>query len=237
MALQRYRESRASRRIRLEGRRKSGADAPARRCGAGRRAGAGAQHHKCDAGVFRRKREAARGGEVQRLRLLPEFDQRGAEDRATHRLFPCPQHVGRVADIDQDQARRIEAELGEPGRIESARLHLGIALPDPENLPLPGRAQRQRGREPGGRRRVGRHAGEHLVQRAAREADRERRIEARGSEGEGGDAGGEACLGGQLSPQRRQICRCGAHFVPILFYNASGGGKSQAGPVLGSASV
>lgn len=182
MAQQPDAEGRAARRIRLQRPRRHRRDLPAGPGGARGRRGDGAQQQRRDSRGFGRQRQAPARRQVEQARLAPGLDQHCAQRGAARGFRARPQHAAGVARPHQQEAIRVEAELGQPRRMRPPGLGLDDVLPDPEDRALVGRPQRQ----PQGktrRRREIRHARRmDLVQRRPCEPAAERLVESRQAE-------------------------------------------------------
>lgn len=149
-------ESRIARRIGLPRLRRTGLDQPAAARGAGLRP-RNPQQQRHDPGLFRHEREPPAGREVEQARLAPGFDQHRPERRAARRLRSRAQNRGRIAGPHEQHTVRVEAELGQTGRMGPARFGVERILPDPEDRPLPRRPPGQPERDDRGGREA-RHA-------------------------------------------------------------------------------
>lgn len=99
-----------ARRLARQGARGGRAYPPARGAGAGARPAARAQHQQGDAGLAGPQRQAARGGEIERLRLAPGFQDHRAERRAACRIVRRPQRRLGAGRPHQQQPRRVDPQ-------------------------------------------------------------------------------------------------------------------------------
>lgn len=90
--------------------------------------------------AFGKEQETARGFEIERL-AAPA--QRADHDGAGcgERLFRRPHHLLALSGADNDQALKVQTELGEPRRIRRALFGEDAFLSGPEHLPAPSRGQ------------------------------------------------------------------------------------------------
>lgn len=182
MAQQPQTEGRITRRIGLARPRRQGPHQPARRRRARRRVRRNPQQQSHDAGGLGRQDEAPAGGQIELARLAPGLDQRRAEGRTAGRLCPGAQHALGIAGSHQQHLRRVEAELGEAGRVQPTGLSRQEILPDPEQRPRPRGPQGQSRGEAGRGGQVGPSRGIDLVQGGLGDAAAQRLIELRHAE-------------------------------------------------------
>lgn len=180
MAQQPEIESRITRRIGLQRPRRQGRDQPARPGGAGGWRGATQQKGR-DARRLGRQRKAPADRQIKLARLAPGLDHDRPQRRASGGLRASPQHALRVAGPHQQDARGIEAELGQPRRMQTARLAIQRILPDPEDRALTGRAQRNAHGKPRRGGEIGAACRIDLVQRRARDAAAQRLVQPGGA--------------------------------------------------------
>lgn len=182
MAQQPQTEGRITRRIGLARPRRQGPHQPAGSRRARRRLGSDPQQQGHDAGRLGRQNEAPAGGQIELARLAPGLDQRRTESRTAGRLGPGTQHALGIASPHQQHLRRVEAELGEAGRVQPTGLGRQEILPDPEQRPRP-RGPQSQGRSEAGRSRQISPAGRiDLVQGGASDAPAQWLIELRHAE-------------------------------------------------------
>ncbi len=156
MAQQPQTESRIARRIGLPRLRWIGLDQPAAARGAGLRP-RNPQQQRDDPRRFRHEREPAARRKVEQARLAPGFDQHRAERPAARRLSSRAQNRSRIVGPDEHDTPRVEAELGQAGRMGPAHFDVERILPNPEDRSLPCRSPGQPERDDRGGREA-RHA-------------------------------------------------------------------------------
>ena len=182
MAQQPQTEGRITRRIGLARPRRQGPHQPARRRRARSRLGSDPQQQGHDAGRLGRQSEAPAGGQIELARLAPGLDQRRAESRTAGRLGPGAQDALGIAGPHQQHLCRVEAELGETGRVQPAGLGRQEILPDPEQRPRPRSPQGQGRGEAGRGGQIGPSRGIDLVQGCPGDAAAQRLIQLRHAE-------------------------------------------------------
>jgi len=138
-----------------------------------------AQHQGQDAGLSGRERQTAARGQIQLMRSAPGLDQRRAECGAACRFRARAQHAGAVPDPDKEDLGRVEAELGQARRMQSAGLGVEEILPDPQHGTRSGRTQGERGGKARRRGDIGLRRGIDLMQGGAGNASFERLVQRR----------------------------------------------------------
>lgn len=117
-----------------------------------------------------------------------DFAQHRADRAAVQRLLHGPQHVARVCGRHQQHGVGVKAHLFDAGAIGDSAFALGHVFGDPQHRTPCGGAGGERKREAGGARGLRLAGGEDLVQRRARKAAAQRRID--GGKAERQPAGG-----------------------------------------------
>ncbi|MBN8993989.1 MAG: hypothetical protein J0H94_02105 [Rhizobiales bacterium] len=126
-------------------------DLPTRQGGAGSDPAGLAEEQAHDPAFARPERQAPAGGEVELPRISADFRESRGEAGTAEPLLESPQSLAGTAHPDQDQPGRIEAELGEAGRIGKAAFATGGSLQNPENRPLfRDQGEERRGKAGGG---------------------------------------------------------------------------------------
>jgi len=141
-----------------------------------------------DARAGRGQRKSPAGLEIGHPGRAPGFQHDGAKLRTAKRLVRGLQHIHAAAGPHQNEHRGIEAERGQPRRVQPAAFAFAQALPDPYDGTLAGRAHGQTGGEAGHSSCIGGFGAGYLVQSATRQPP-----------AEGGVQGGRA----QLKPVGR----------------------------------
>lgn len=165
---------------RIHGQRRCGTRAHEPPClgAAGQGLRARPQQEDRHAGGFGCEHEPALRRQIERFRLAPDLDDDSAECGTTRDLDARPQYRHRIAQLDQDEPRRIEAERRQPIGMQRAILPLGIILPDPDDRPILRRGpEHECGGETARCRIIGTGGGMDLVQRATGKPATQRRID------------------------------------------------------------